>query len=271
MTESVFAVAQLQSGDDLNENLATCVRLIARAKARGASFCGLPENFAFFGPERERRDVAEPADGSGPILGTLRAAAVEHRIAVLAGGFPERSPDVERPHNTAVLISPDGALSRPYRKIHLFDVEVGDGASYQESRATFAGDEVVVVDLPPFKLGLSICYDLRFPELYRKLIDHGANLLAVPAAFTLATGKDHWLALLRARAIESQSYVVAPAQCGAHPGNRRTFGKSCIVDPWGDVVAQAAEGEGIAVATLDLAYLEQVRSRLPSLRHRRAF
>jgi predicted amidohydrolase len=156
-----------------------------------------------------------------------------------------------------------------YRKLHLFDVDVGDGQSYRESASTSPGAAPVVVDLAGFRVGLSICYDLRFPELYRVLTDLGAEIIVVPSAFTLATGKDHWHVLLRARAIEAQAYVVAAAQWGTHPRGRRTYGKSLVADPWGDVIAQCPDGEGIVLANIDRAHLERVRASLPSLRHRR--
>jgi predicted amidohydrolase len=188
---------------------------------------------------------------------------------LVAGGFPERTDDPERPHNTALLLGPDGSQLTTYRKIHLFDVDLGSGGSYSESAATTPGSDVVVADVLGFRLGLSICYDVRFPELYRALSDAGAEVLLVPAAFTLHTGKDHWHVLLRARAIESQAFVVAAAQQGAHPGNRHTYGHSLIVDPWGTVIAEAPDGPGIVFATLERARLEAVRRSLPSLAHRK--
>ena len=180
---------------------------------------------------------------------------------------PERAADPLRPYNACVVVAPDGKIAGKYRKVHLFDVEVGDGQRYCESASTTPGDTTVSVVIAGFSVGLSVCYDLRFPELYRKLAP--ADILVVPAAFTLATGKDHWHVLLRARAIESQAYVVAAAQWGTHPRGRRTYGKSLIADPWGEVVAQCSEGEGVAVADVDGAYLAQVRANLPALQHRR--
>jgi predicted amidohydrolase len=175
----------------------------------------------------------------------------------------------ERPFNTALVLGPDGKQLASYRKIHLFDVALQDGTSLSESSGTSAGRALVTFDIGRFRIGLSICYDLRFPELYRGLVSQGANVLLVPAAFTLHTGKDHWHPLLRARAIESQAYVVAAAQWGKHPRGRTTYGHSLVVDPWGTVVAEASDRVGVTCATLDLAYLEQVRAAVPCLGNRR--
>lgn len=271
--EITLAAAQMQSQDRLDENLTCADQLVRKAAARGAKLVVLPENFAFMGNEDEKRGIAErvASDGEGPILTALTRMAKQNGVFVIGGGMPERSEDPARPFNTSVLLSPEGAVLASYRKIHLFDVEVGDGASYHESKATSAGDRVVVADVSGVAVGLSVCYDVRFPELYRKLADKGAVVATVPAAFTLMTGKDHWHVLLRARAIESQLVVVAAAQCGIHPKGRRTYGKSCIIDPWGDVLAQAPDGVGIVSATIDLERALRVRQSLPSLTHRRAF
>jgi predicted amidohydrolase len=190
-------------------------------------------------------------------------------IWIVAGGMPERSGDPARPFNTCAVIDPRGLVVARYRKVHLFDVDIADGSRYRESGCTTAGDVPVVADVAGVKLGLSVCYDVRFPELYRALSAQGAEALVVPAAFTLLTGKDHWHVLLRARAIEAQAYVIAAAQWGKHPRGRHTFGKTSIIDPWGEIVAQVSEGEGAITATLDPAYLARVRENLPSLKHRR--
>ncbi len=264
------AVVQMSSQGDLAANLQRAEELVAASAARGAKLVVLPENFALMGEEARRRDVAERVDEAspGPIVASLQRSARSHGVTVIAGGFPERSDDATRPFNTSLVVSPEGAIVASYRKIHLFDVEVGDGVSYRESSATTPGSEPVVVDAHGLRVGLSICYDVRFPELYRALVDRGAQVLTVPAAFTLATGKDHWHVLLRARAIESQAYVLAAAQWGSHPRGRRTYGKSCIIDPWGDVVAQAPEGEGLAIAEIDPVRIATVRRDLPCLEHR---
>jgi predicted amidohydrolase len=262
------AAVQLCSQADVAQNLESCRRQVARAKSRGAELVLLPENFAFFGPETEKRAIAEDLT-HGVIPSAIREMAREHQVCVVGGGFPERSADAERPHNTLLVVGPDGKDLASYRKIHLFDVELGSAGSYSESAATSAGSSVAVVELGGFTLGLSICYDLRFPELYRALSERGAEVLLVPAAFTLHTGKDHWHVLLRARAIEAQAYVVAAAQQGTHPRGRQTYGHSLVVDPWGTVIAEAPDGEGVVSATLERARLATVRRSLPSLQHRR--
>jgi predicted amidohydrolase len=267
-----IAALQVSSQDDVDANLATATRLIAEAGAAGAELVLLPENFAYMGTEEGKRELAETCDEGashhGPILRALAQAARAANVHVCAGGMPERSPDPARPYNACVLLAPDGALVAKYRKVHLFDVDVGE-QRYRESASTSAGGEPTVATVAGFVIGLSICYDLRFPELYRRLCDRGAEVIVVPAAFTVATGKDHWHVLLRARAIESQAYVIAAAQFGQHPRGRSTYGKSLVVDPWGDVIAQRSDGEGIVTATVSRAYLEKVRSKLPSLQHRR--
>lgn len=262
------AAVQLQSQADVTQNLEQARELVRCAARRGAELVLLPENFAFFGAEADKRGIAEPLSG-GPIVSALADMARESSVYLVGGGFPEQSGDAERPHNTALVLGPDGSQLAAYRKIHLFDVELGAGGSYSESAATMAGSAPVVIDVAGFKLGLSICYDLRFPELYRALSEQGADALLVPAAFTLHTGKDHWHVLLRARAIEAQAFVVAAAQHGTHPGGRQTYGHSLVVDPWGTVIAQASDGPGLACATLERARLESVRRSLPSLLHRK--
>jgi predicted amidohydrolase len=265
-----FAAVQLNSQDDLAANLEACGELVERAKAGGADVVLLPENFAFFGPERERHRIAEAlGDDSAPIQKTLSGLAISLSVSIIGGGMPVRSADASRPYNALVAFGPDGKLTASYRKIHLFDVELADGTTLSESSGTARGVEAVVADVGGARVGFSICYDVRFPELYRRLVDGGAEVLVVPAAFTVHTGKDHWHVLLRARAIESQSWVVAAAQWGKHPGGRTTYGHSMIVDPWGTVVAEASDGVGVIVADIDRDYLARVRVSLPSLAHRR--
>jgi predicted amidohydrolase len=266
--ELCVAAVQLNSQADLDQNLEQARKLVQRAASRGAELVLLPENFAFFGAEAEKHAIASGL-GNGVVARALADMARESKVFVVGGGFPESSGDAKRPYNTALLVGPDGRELSVYRKIHLFDVELGAGGSYSESAATTAGTSPVVVDVAGFKVGLSICYDLRFPELYRALSEQGAEVLLVPAAFTLHTGKDHWHVLLRARAIEAQAFVVAAGQQGSHPNARQTYGHSLVVDPWGTVVAEATDGPGVVVATLERARLEAVRRSLPSLNHRK--
>jgi predicted amidohydrolase len=286
------AVIQLSSQDDVSVNLARVRALVAEAASAGAELVTLPENFAFMGEESQKRGIAESiggngeggGDAGGPITRAIVDAAQTNKVWLVAGGMPEKSGDEARPFNTSLLVSPDGRIAARYRKIHLFDVDLPDGTKLLESNATLAGPteptEPIVTEITArnnvrVKLGMTICYDLRFPELYRMLGKGGARIVTVPAAFTLTTGKDHWHVLCRARAIENQVFVLAPAQHGRHVSKdkpdkvRATYGKSLIVDPWGDVLAQCAEGEGIAIASLDFAAQDRVRASLPCLGHRR--
>ncbi|MBK8941757.1 MAG: carbon-nitrogen hydrolase family protein [Polyangiaceae bacterium] len=272
--ELTVAAVQLESQASLDDNLEAVTRLSRRAATSGAELVVLPENFAYMGSEEDKRELAEPvlveaSPSDGPILCALRALARDTGAFIIGGGMPERSADPERPFNTSVLVAPDGRVTASYRKIHLFDVSVGDGQLYRESASTSAGERSVVGDVRGVPVGLTVCYDLRFPELFRKLADGGARVATVPAAFTLMTGKDHWHVLLRARAIESQMFVVAAAQCGRHPRGRMTYGKSCVIDPWGDVIAQASDGPGFVLRALDLGRVDAVRESLPCLTHRR--
>ncbi len=267
------AVVQLSSQDDVQANLARVTRWVGEAARAGAKLVVLPENFAYMGEEEGKRAAAEDVGpgARGPIVTALAAAAKSHDVFVVGGGMPEKSGDRERPFNTSLLVSPGGEVVARYRKIHLFDVDLPDGTKLEESRATGRGglesETLPVVHGAP--LGMSICYDVRFPELYRALVSKGARVVTVPAAFTVPTGKDHWHVLLRARAIEDQVFVLAAAQWGKHPKGRQTYGKSLIVDAWGDVLAQAPEGEGFATARLDFEAQDRVRAALPSLLHRR--
>jgi deaminated glutathione amidase len=264
------AAVQLGSQDDVGENLARAAAEVRAAASRGARLIVLPENFAYLGPEPGKRQHAERlGDLDAPIQAAVAAMARETGATVVAGGFPETSGDPDRPFNTCAAFAPDGGVIGAYRKIHLFDVELPDGTALSESVATSAGSEPVVVEVEGHRIGLSVCYDLRFPELYRALVDRGAEVLLVPAAFTLQTGKDHWHVLLRARAIESQSWVIAAAQWGRHPKDRASYGHALIADPWGTVVADCSDGIGVAVADVDRRYTQRVRTILPSLAHRR--
>jgi predicted amidohydrolase len=262
-------VIQMTSNADLQANLATARALVAAVADQGAELIALPENFAFLRREGEPIPCAQGLDGE--IVGALRTLALEHRVWLLGGTFPEAIPGKSVIHNTSVLADPGGEIAAVYRKIHLFDVDLrasGDGA-YSESAVVAPGEEVVVASTPFGGIGLSVCYDVRFPELYRAMAAREARFLAVPSAFTCETGKDHWEVLLRARAIENQAFVLAPAQCGRHSEDRRSYGRSLIVDPWGLVLARAGDRPGTVLADCDLDHLEEVRAGLPALRHRR--
>jgi predicted amidohydrolase len=261
------AAVQMNSQDDKAANVARAEHWIDEAAAQGADLVALPETFDFCGPPERRAEHAEPIPG--PTTERLAAKAREHDLYLHGGSLLEKGGTGGRVFNTSVLINPEGAIIATYRKLHLFDIDVPGRVRYCESRTFQAGEEVVTADTEFGRVGLTICYDLRFPELYRRLAAWRARLIFVPAAFTLHTGKDHWSVLLRARAIENQVYMVAPAQFGAAPPNVLYYGHSMIVDPWGTVLAQASDREGIIVADLDFAFQEQIREVLPCLRHRR--
>ncbi len=267
-----LAAVQLQSSDDVAGNLRACAEQVAGAAARGADLVLLPENFAFFGAEEARGAIAEDLEeGSGPIMTALREMAEQHSVCLIGGGMPERSPDPLRPYNTSVAVDAGGRMAGRYRKVHLFDVRIPGGMQYLESGGTSAGDRVVVVELGGLRVALSVCYDLRFPRLYEAAAAAGADVLTVPAAFTLQTGLAHWTVLLRARAIENQCWLLAANQWGLHPGGRQTYGHSALIDPWGTVVAQCGDGVGCCVGDVELAKLQAVRERMPCASHRRAF
>jgi len=264
-----LAAVQMCSGQDLNQNLRRAAELVHLGADRGADLVALPENFAFMGSDRERAEVAQELKGS--ILTGLRGIARQRSVNLLAGSFLEssgRSGD-RRPYNTSVLVDRRGKVAAVYRKLHLFDVCLPDGSLYRESEHIRPGSEVVVARVEGVEFGMSICYDLRFPELYRALALRGARVVFVPSAFTLLTGKDHWMPLLRARAIENQFYVVAPAQFGTHDSRRQTYGHAAILDPWGTLLAQAPERECVVCADVDLQYQEEVRRRVPVFDHLR--
>ena len=238
------------------------------AAAGGATFIALPEMFAFLRREGQRFPHAQGVDGE--IVGRVRSWARELGVRILAGSIAESVAGSERVHNTSVLVDASGATEAVYRKIHLFDVDLPDSAeSYRESASMDRGGEIVTVDTPVGRLGVTICYDVRFPELYRRLVDAGATVLSVAAAFTRTTGEAHWHALLRARAIENLSYVVAAAQHGRHPNGRQTFGHSMIIDPWGRVLAEQEAGDGLVIAGIDPILPGKIRRGFPVLEHRR--
>jgi predicted amidohydrolase len=259
------AAVQLNSTSDKARNLAAAERLVRAAAADGAELVGLPEKWNLLAGGEELLAGAEPLDG--PSLSAARGWARELRIHLLAGSIAERGAG-GKASNTSVLIGPDGEDVAVYRKIHMFDVDAG-GVSYRESEHEQPGAEIVSAELGELTAGLTVCYDLRFPELFRILALRGAHLLLVPSAFTTATGRDHWEVLLRARAIENQAFVLAPNQVGQAPPHFDSFGHSAIVDPWGVVLASAPAEECFIAADLDLAAQDQVRESLPSLANRR--
>ncbi len=263
------AIVQVCSTDDLAANLANAEKGIAEAAGRGAEFVALPENFAYMRREGGRFPCAQGPDGE--IVRALRGWAASHGVWLLGGTFPEAIPGDERVYNTSILCSPAGDEVARYRKIHLFDVSLGPSVAdaYRESTHFAPGDELVVAETPFGGVGMSVCYDLRFPELYRALTLRGARWLVVPSAFTRETGKDHWEVLLRARAIESQAWVLAPAQCGQHGPDRSSHGRSLVIDPWGLVVAQAGDAPTVLVADCSLEEIDRVRGAIPALENRR--
>jgi predicted amidohydrolase len=263
-----IAAVQVTATEDVAVNLDSAARLARAAADAGADLIALPENFGFIGSEAAKVAHAQSIE-DGPFVTPLRELARGSQVAILAGSIPETAPDAGRTYNTSVLIGRDGETLASYRKIHLFDVELGAGGSFCESGHVSPGDEPVLVNFEGWTIGLTVCYDLRFPELYRALSAGGARLLAVPAAFTLHTGKDHWEALIRARAIENLCYVVAPGQFGHHSSERASWGKSMIVDPWGTLLAVAPERETFVLAEIDAVAQDQIRREIPSLDHRR--
>jgi len=267
MKPFLAAAIQMTSTGERERNLAEAFELVDRAVARGAQFVALPENVDFIGPQGVKVAAAEPLDG--PTFELFAAKARQHAIHLLAGSIAEVSNAPGKARNTSVLFGPHGTRLAVYRKMHLFDVDLADGSRFRESDVVEPGDELVIADTPLAVFGLSICYDLRFPELYRGLSADGAEVLLVPSAFTMLTGKDHWEVLLRARAIENTSWLIAPAQSGAHGGGRSSYGHSMIIDPWGVVVARCSDGPGLCIAEIDPAVLARVRKAIPSLDHRR--
>lgn len=262
------AIVQLNARDNLAENLANVEQALERAAAMGAQFVALPEYWTYLGPYAKFDEIAQTI--SGPAIELLQTQARKHKMIVHGGSIVERHPQqAGKFHNTSALINRDGELVACYRKIHLFDVTLASGEKHYESERIVPGNELVTAEIDGITFGLTVCYDLRFPELYRALALQGAQILLVPAAFTLQTGRDHWEILLRARAIENFCYVVAPAQVGSYPPDRHSFGRSMIVNPWGIVLAQAPDQPTVVMADLDLEQVEQARAQIPSLEHRK--
>lgn len=267
---ALIAAVQLSCSSDMDRNWSVAETLIRRAAGYGATFIATPEATDYLGPHSRKMEIAEPLDGAR----TRRYAALaeELQITLLIGSVAEPG-DENRTYNTSLLFGPDGTLIAHYRKMHLFDVDLAaaGGVTFQESRTTAPGQSVVVADTPAGTIGMSICFDLRFGELYRSMVDRGATILAVPSAFTMMTGKDHWHPLLRARAIENQAWVIAPGQCGEHDdkGLRHSYGHSLIVDPWGRVVAECGDEPGLCLAEVDPTLLPGIRKRMPMAANRR--
>lgn len=264
VTAVTAAVCQMRSGEDVASNLIAAENLVRDAARAGATFVSLPECMVFLRSEGERAPEAQSI--AGPWAQRFADLSRELKITLLMGSFPETAEAAGRPYNTTLLFGPTGERLGVYRKIHLFDIDLPGHEHLKESKAITPGTELVVADAGFAKLGLSICYDLRFPELYRALCAQGAEVLLVPSAFTERTGRDHWEVLLRARAIENLCYVMAPAQWGKHGPNRASYGRAMIIDPWGTVLAQVPDGEGVALAVLDFARLHRLRNELPALR-----
>ena len=262
------ATVQMTSTTDWESNLRRAALYVEQAVDAGARLITLPENYGFLGRESDKLPHAQSVE-DGPFLEPLRKLAQKHRVGILAGSIPETGPDAEHVYNTSVMIGTSGETLASYRKIHLFDIDIPGEVSFQESSAVAGGTQATVVDFEGWRIGLTICYDLRFPHLYQALVDLGACILTVPAAFTLQTGKDHWEVLLRARAIENQCFVLASDQFGNHSKGRASWGKSLIADPWGTLVALMPEKEGFVMGRLDPEDVRRVRRGLPCLQHRK--
>lgn len=264
------AVVQHNATTDVSQNLDVLTKLSRSARGDGAEVICWPEAFAYLGRHEGRREVLEPLPHGGPILHQCRSLAAELGCELLLGGFHESVPsDPERCYNTSVYLNRGGEVLATYRKIHLFDVDIEKGPNLQESKHTAPGDQVVTTNTLFGTLGLTVCYDVRFPALYQRLANRGAIAVSVPSAFTATTGALHWHTLLRARAIEAQCYVIAPAQHGQHSKHRASYGHSLIVDPWGRIVAEIEDGDGYALAEINPAEVERVRREIPSLANRR--
>lgn len=261
------AIAQTASGPDIDKNIVRACSLVEHAVKSGANLVALPETVDYRGDLKDLSSVAHPLPG--PALEPFIALATSHQVWILAGSVHEANPDGGRPFNTSVLINPQGEMTAMYRKLHLFDITIGD-RSVTESAKYTRGSAVVTADIDGWTAGLSICYDIRFPELYRAFADRGVNLVFAPSSFTAPTGEAHWEILLRARAIENQCYVVAPGQAGMGAGRIATYGNSMIVAPWGQVLARASQDDDmVVIADLDSTELETAKQKLPVLHHRR--
>ena len=272
MSDLRAAAVQMSSGTDVTENLAAAARLLSDAAGDGASLAVLPENFAYMSADESGRLGVAESPGDGPIQSFLAEQARTHGMWIVGGTTPIAGVEDERAYAASLLYDPDGRCRARYDKIHLFDVGVpGADESYRESATAIPGARPVSFAAPFGRIGMGVCYDVRFPALFDRLGNLGMDILSLPAAFTVPTGEAHWHVLLRARAIESLCYVIAAAQCGEHAGGRRTYGHSMIVGPWGDVLAERPESAGIVTADLDMMRLEDLRGRFPALEHRQTF
>ena len=266
-----IACVQINSGGDIAANTVRAAELVGDAAAQGAQLVALPENvFLMEAPGQKGKRVLY-TEQEHPSVKAVARMAQDHTCWILVGSVAVKIDESGKTVNRALLFSPQGEITARYDKVHLFDVELPGGEIYAESAKMLPGHQAVVAQIPGAKLGLTICYDVRFPHLHRALAKAGADILAVPAAFTAVTGEAHWHILLRARAIETGCFVIAPAQTGTHPGDRKTYGHALIIDPWGKVLADAGTGEGVIVADLDLDMVKQVRARIPALQHDRPF
>jgi predicted amidohydrolase len=265
-----IAAIQMTSGPQVGANLEEAARLIAQAVDAGATMVVLPENFAIMPIQEGDRLAVVEKDGAGPIQDFLCEQAHEHHIWLIGGTMPLQARQRNKVRAACLLFDDQGTRVARYDKIHLFDVKLQNGEEYLESGVIEAGDEIVVVDTPLGRLGLAVCYDLRFPELFRRMLDEGAEIITLPSAFTVLTGKAHWETLLRARAIENLMFVIASAQVGRHSNGRETHGDSMIVGPWGEVLARLTRGPGFVIADIDREHMQRVRSALPSIEHRKS-
>lgn len=268
MKSYLAAAIQMTSVSNLNKNLTQAEEFIDLAVHQGAELVGLPENFSFMGEEKDKLAQVEAIAIESETF--LKKMAQRYQVTILGGSFPVPVKNTGKVYNTSILIDPNGQEVARYLKVHLFDVNVPDGNTYCESSTVMAGTESAPVYFSEKlgNIGLSVCYDVRFPELYRDLSHKKADIVFIPAAFTAFTGKDHWQVLLQARAIENTNYVIAPAQTGVNYARRQTHGHAMIIDPWGTILADAGEKPGIAIAEINPSRLEQVRRQMPSLQHR---
>ena len=270
MSKFTAACVQLRSSEDIAENISSASKLIREAAKAGAQFIATPENTSLMAADGGAKLAHSTSEDKDTALAAFRALATELNVHLLVGSLAIKVSDTKTA-NRSFLIAPDGNVTARYSKIHLFDVDLPSGETYRESNTVAGGDEAVIAQTPWGKLGLSICYDIRFPQLYRKLANAGAFAFTAPSAFTVTTGKAHWHVLLRARAIENGAFMIAPAQGGTHANGRSTYGHSLIVGPWGEILAEGGTDSGIFLAEIDPELSKKARAELPSLRHDREF